>query len=464
MRRYSKFACCGVLVSILTFSACAASPAPDSGWSQLPVILKNIQRPTFPGRDFDITQFGAIGDGKTDCTDAIRKAIEQCHTAGGGRVLVPGDGTYYTGPIHLKSQVNLHVAKGATLLFSDRFTDYLPPVLVRWEGEECYSLSPLIYADGCENIAITGQGTLNGNGKTWWTWRKGESDPYRTSNNIKKEWSQSHKPVAERVLAKKDFHWCPTFIGPYNCKNVLLEGLTIIDGPFWNVHPVYCQNVIVRDLTIKNHGPNGDGCNPDSCRYVLIEGCLFDTGDDCIAIKSGKNNDGRRVNRPSEYIIVRNCAMKDGHGGVVMGSEMTGGVRHVYAENCVMDSPNLDRALRIKTNSVRGGTVENVYMRNVKVGEVAGAVFRVNFQYGEKDTGSFTPAVRNVQLENVTCQKSKYGLRIDAYERSPVSGITLKNCNFKNVKQGSVLNHAGRLKVDNVIINGKRVDETLTSR
>ena len=450
-----------MIVCVISLSSPVLAQGPDSGWSQLPEILRHIKTPTFPDRDFDITQFGAKADGKTNCTDAIKQAISECHKAGGGRVLVPGGGTYYTGPIHLKSNVHLEVSKGATLLFSDNFMDYLPPVLVRWEGEECYSLSPLIYASHCENIAVTGQGTLNGNGKTWWDWRKSDGEPYRAANNIKKEWSQTYKPVGERVLAKKDFHWCPTFIGPYHSKNFLLEGLTLIDGPFWNVHPVYCENVIVKNLTIKNHGPNGDGCNPDSSRYVLIEGCLFDTGDDCIAIKSGKNNDGRRVNRPSEYIVVRNCIMKDGHGGVVMGSEMTGSVRHVYAEHCIMDSPNLDRALRIKTNSVRGGTVENVYMRHVKVGQVADAVFRVNFQYGEKDTGDFTPMVRNINMENVTCYKSKYGVRIDAYERSPVSGIHLKNCVFTNVKSGNLLNHVTGLKVDNVLINGKPVDDRL---
>jgi polygalacturonase len=453
-----------VLVCVLSLSAFAATKAPNGGWEQLPGILKNIKTPTFPDRDFDITQFGAKADGKTDCTEAIKKAIAKCHEAGGGRVLVPAGGTYYTGPIHLKSNVHLEVSKGAALLFSDNFMDYLPPVLIRWEGEECYSLSPLIYANNCENIAVTGRGILQGNGETWWNWRKSEGEPYRAANNVKKEWSQSKKPVAERILAKKNFHWCPTFISPYNSKSILIDGLTLIDGPFWNVHPVYCRSVIVRNLTIRNQGPNGDGCNPDSCQYVLIEGCLFDTGDDCIAIKSGKNEDGRRVNRPSEYIVVRNCTMKEGHGGVVMGSEMTGGVRSVYAEDCEMDSPNLDRALRIKTNSVRGGTVENVYMRNVKVGQVADAVFKVNFLYGEKDTGAFTPTVRNINMENVICNKSKYGVRIDAYERSPVSGLHLKNCRFMDVHEGNILNHVKDVKVDNVKINGKLVDDNLEGR
>jgi len=245
------------------------------------------------------------------------------------------------------------------------------------------------------------------------------------------------------------------------CQNVLIEGLTLIDGPFWNVHPVYCQNVTVRNLTIKNHGPNGDGCNPDSCRDVLIEGCYFDTGDDCIAIKSGKNNDGRRVNIPSENIVVRGCQMKDGHGGVVMGSEMTGGVRNVFVEDCTMDSPNLDRALRIKSNSVRGGFVENVYMRNVTIGQVGDAVLKINFYYGEKDTGRFTPMVRNINMENVTSRKSKYGLLIRAYDRAPATDIRLKNCVFQNVAKSNVLEGVKNVQFDNVKINDEIFNRTI---
>ena len=435
--------------------------ASKSGWDLLPEILNRIKAPTFPDRAFDITKFGAVADGETDCTGAIRKAIARCHNAGGGRVVVPGNGTYRTGPIHLKSNVNLVVSKGATLSFSDRFMDYLPPVLVRLEGVECMSLSPLIYANNCENIAVTGKGTLLGNGKAWWDWRKSKGRPYRAMNSQVKKWGQEGTPVAERVAARENFHWCPTFIAPYNSRNILIEGVTLIDGPFWNVVPVYCENVTVRGLTIRNHGPNGDGCNPDSSRYVLIEDCVFDTGDDCIAIKSGRNNDGRRVGRPSEYIVIRNCKMKDGHGGVVMGSEMSGDVRHVYAENCEMDSPNLDRALRIKTNSVRGGTVEHVYMRNVKIGRVKRAVFRVNFLYGEKDSGEFTPVVRNVHLENVTCERSREAVRIEAYERSPVTNVTLKNCTFNKVRKPSILKHVKNFTVENVTIGGKKVDNQL---
>ena len=174
---------------------------------------------------------------------------------------------------------------------------------------------------------------------------------------------------------------------PYRCQNVLIEGVTIINSPMWELHPVLCTNVTIRDVTINTHGPNNDGCDPESCRDVLIERCTFDTGDDCIALKSGRNDEGRRLGVPIENVIIRDCVMKDGHGGVVIGSEMSGGARNVFAERCRMDSPNLDRALRIKTNAVRGGLVERVYMRDVTVGQVAEALVTVNFYYEEGDTG-----------------------------------------------------------------------------
>ncbi len=248
-------------------------------------------------------------------------------------------------------------------------------------------------------------------------------------------------------------------IQPYKCKNILIEGVTIKNSPMWHIHPVLSTNITVRNVKVVGHGPNNDGCNPESCKDVLIEGCYFDTGDDCIAIKSGRNNDGRRVNTPSENIVIRNCQMKDGHGGVVIGSEMTGGARNIFAENCTMDSPNLDRALRIKTNSVRGGTVENVYMRNVKIGQVAEAVLKINFNYGEGDTGKFTPTVRNINMENVTSGKSKYGLSISGYERSPITGIHLNNCTFDNVEKSNVLIGVENLTLKNVKINGEVIDQ-----
>jgi polygalacturonase len=231
----------------------------------------------------------------------------------------------------------------------------------------------------------------------------------------------------------------PNFVQFYRCRNVLIEDVTIHNSPMWMIHPVLCTNVTVRGVSLVSHGPNNDGGDPESSHDVLIEDCFFDTGDDCIAVKSGRNRDGRRIGAPSENIIVRHCRMKDGHGGVTIGSEASGGVRNVFAENCNMDSPNLERALRLKTNSVRGGFIENVFMRNVTVGQVSDAVLRINLFYEEGDAGQFPPGVRNIEMTNVTSRKSKYALYLRGYQHSPLRHIRISHCSFENAALPDVI-------------------------
>jgi polygalacturonase len=438
--------------------------AQGTGWDQVPGILARIRPPTFPARDFVITQYGAVGNGTANASGAIRKAIDACAQAGGGRVVVPA-GRFLTGPIHLRSNVNLNVQKGGTLAFSRNPQDYLPAVFTRWEGVELMGYSPFIYAFEQENIAITGEGTLDGQASPthWWPW-KGAWKTY-------KEWANSPQqqrvardrlfamaeqgvPVAQRVFTEGSF-LRPQFIQPYRCRNVLIEGVTINNSPMWEMNPVLCQNVIVRRVNVATHGPNNDGCNPESCRDVLIEECIFDTGDDCIAIKSGRNADGRRLATPSENIVIRGCQMKDGHGGVTLGSEISGGVRNVFVENCRMDSPNLDRALRFKNNAMRGGVLENVYMRNVTIGQVADAVLSVDLHYEEGQQGPFVPVVRNVEMRNVTSQKSRYVLYMRAYPRSEISDIRLIDSRFSGVERGNVTEGVRELAFNDVFINGQ---------
>jgi polygalacturonase len=428
----------------------------EAGWDQVDEILSRIKAPHFPKRDFTITDYGAVADNKSDCTDAFRRAITAAHDAGGGRVVVP-PGSFMTGPIHLKSNVNLYLSDGAIVNFSVDPKKYMPVVLTRYEGIECMNYSPLIYAYEQENVAITGQGILNGQAsdQNWWRWKRTQGDDVKRLGRL----GEQGIPVAQRVFGA-GAHLRPNMIQPYKCRNVLIEGVTIKNSPMWHIHPVLSTNVIVRNVRVIGHGPNNDGCDPESCSDVLIDGCSFDTGDDCIAIKAGRNNDGRRVNAPSENIIIRNCRMKDGHGGVVIGSETTGGIWNVFAENCTMDSPHLDRALRIKSNSIRGGFIENIYLRNIKIGQVADAVLRINLQYGEGDIGDFTPTIRNINMENVTSGKSKYALYIDGYARAPVTGIHLTNCTFDNVKKPDVVRGAMDLTLTNVKVNGKLRKDT----
>ena len=434
------------------------------GWDLVPEIERRIVPPTFPNRAFDITQFGAIGDGVTDCTDAFRHAIAACRTAGGGRVIVP-NGRFLTGPIHLVSRVNLHVTRDGTVAFSQDTARYLPAVLTRFEGTELMNYSPFVYALDQQDIAITGEGTLDGQADEthWWPWKGSEAGgwkPGMPNYNVARQrllaMAERGEPVERRVFGEGDY-LRPSFVEPYRCRNVLIEGVKIVRSPMWEIHPVLCSNVVIRAVTIDSHGPNNDGCNPESCRDVLIENCAFDTGDDCIAIKSGRNADGRRLNVPSENIIVRGCRMKDGHGGVTLGSECSGGIRNVFAERCQMDSPNLDRALRLKNNAMRGGVLEHVYMRDVTIGQVADSVLSIDFYYEEGDKGEFTPVARDIEMRNVTSQRSPYGLYLRGFERAPISDVRVIDCRFDGVEKGNRVERVNGLVMQNVSINGSLV-------
>lgn len=253
----------------------------------------------------------------------------------------------------------------------------------------------------------------------------------------------------------------PQLINLYSCHTILIEDVKLLNSPFWVIHPLFCESLVVRGVTVINDGPNGDGCDPESCKNVLIENCLFDTGDDCIAIKSGRNADGRKWNIPSENIIVRNCQMKNGHGGVVVGSEISGGYRNLFVEDCQMDSPLLDRVIRIKTSTCRGGVIENIFVRNIKVGQCKEAVLKINLQYenSEKCERGFIPIVRNVHLKNITCEKSKLGvLIVGLKDADSVYNISVEDSKFNNVSKGNnEINGARDVSFKNLYINGKLV-------
>lgn len=449
-----------LLTLLLVCVSCG--PAVQDHWKEMDVILARIQAPEFPARDFLVTDFGAKGDGETDCSDAFRSAIEACAQNGGGRVVVP-EGDFLTGPIHLKSNVNLHVTEGAVIKFHRDPKKYLPLVFTRWEGVECMNYSPLIYAYEQENIAITGKGMLDGQASNtyWWPWKGNTKDGW------KEEMPRQHDgrdrlfamgeqgvPVEERLFGE-GYYLRPSFIQPYKCRNILIEGVRIINSPMWELHPVLSENITVRGVHIATHGPNNDGCNPESSRDVLIEDCYFDTGDDCIAIKAGRNNDGRRVNVPSENIVIRRCVFKDGHGGITIGSEMSGSVRNVFAEDCEVESPVLYNALRIKTNAVRGGVVENVFLRNMNVLLVGRAVVDIDLFYEEGKNGNFLPTIRNIVIERMTVKTCKTALNLVGYEEAPLQNIRLVDCDFKEVTDGYKIEHVEGMEIVNSTINGK---------
>jgi polygalacturonase len=414
-------------------------------WDETKAILARIKEPSIPNSDFDAKRFSSLNE-----------AISACSAAGGGRVVVPS-GITQTGPIRLKSRVNLFLSEGAVVKFSTDPKQYLPLVYTRFEGTELMNYSPFIYAFDEQDIAITGSGTLDGQADAthWWDW---------TRNAARRQLvdaAAAGKPVSERIFGEGSF-LRPNFIQPYRCRNVMIEGVTIVNSPMWEINPVLSTNVIVRAVKINSHGPNNDGCDPEACRDVLIEGCTFDTGDDCIALKSGRNDDGRRVGVPIENVIIRDCTMKDGHGGVTIGSEISGGARNIFAERCRMDSPNLNIALRFKTNSVRGGVVEHVFMRDVTIGQVSQAVLSVDFLYEEGDTGKFPPVVRDIEMRNVNSLKSRNALSLRGYAHTPVTNVRLKDCEFENVGQPDVLENVKDIVFSNVTVNGKITNQTIT--
>lgn len=442
-----------------------ARPALAAGkpWNRASAIVKHLRAPVFQNRVFDIIDYGGVGDGKTLNTDAIARAIDACHAAGGGRVVIPA-GKFLTGAVRLRSRIDLHVAEGGTLLFSPDPAHY-PNVLTRWEGVEVMNHSPLIYAYGEKDIAVTGPGTIDGQGsnENWWSWSSGARFGWRDgmpdqrpARNALFKMAEDGVPVEERIFGQGHY-LRPPLLQTYACENVLIDGVRLRNSPFWNIHPVLCRNVIVRGVDIFGHGPNNDGCDPESVDGMLIERCVFNTGDDCIAIKSGRNADGRRLNAPSQNIVIRDCVMKDGHGGVVTGSEISGGVRWVFAENCRMDSPDLWYAIRFKNNAMRGGVLEHFHFRNISVGQVSRAVMTCDFNYEEGAKGRFTPVLRDVSIENLVAEKALRVLDSQGLPGAPVSDIRLRKCRFDGVTQASVVTHTHGLRLDGVRVNGKRV-------
>ena len=432
----------------------------NSPWEMARLIRASIELPKIPQREFPVTEFGALGDGQADCTSAIAAAIDAAAAEGGGRIVVP-PGVFKTGPVHLKSHVELRLEKGATLSFIPEPERYLPPVFTRWEGVEFMGLSPLIYAYGKTDIAITGEGTLDGGADDthWWPWKGKWKGKF-----LDAEFTQ--KAARDRLFAdaeagvppeQRDYalgsYLRPPFIQAYRCQNVLIEGVTITNSPFWLINPVLSNSVTISGVTCSSMGPNSDGCDPESCKDVLIENCVFDTGDDCIAIKSGRNADGRRVNVPSENIIVSNCEMKAGHGGVVMGSELSGGIRNVFVEDCRMSSPDLERGIRIKTNAMRGGGVQNLNVRDLEIGTVKD-LFVINFFYEEGDQGPYSPVVKNLYMSNIECASARRVMDLRGFEHAPIENVRLVGVTVAEAAEPSIISNVNGLELHRVTVNG----------
>ena len=468
-----------------------------------------------------------VGDGKEghirktqtvkDYTKAIQTAIDDASKAGGGRVVVPAQPgasrenptVYYTGSIEIKSNVNLHLEAGTELRFVRNISNkYYPMVLTSFEGNDTYNYAAPIRAFHAKNIAITGKGTLNPQADpyNWQAWKRGSfgfENQATVVDVLVKEWSDKAYPVERRLLndgvtplpekiPTMAVNWDnieevtyidtpkdvtplrsllrPCTVEPYACENILIEDIRIINSPMWEVHPLRCRNVLVRGLEIDSHGSNNDGVNPESTHYVIIENCSFSTGDDCIAIKSGKNRDGYNRGKVGGEscgnIIIRNCVFADGHDGVTCGSECTGGISNVFAHDNHFDSMELQQVLRFKTNSYRGGLIENIYFRDNTVAKCSNALMYGETQYTlgsaqdkEGDLGPYTPQLKGVYMSNITAGapdspvNAKNAILWKAYERAPMMNIKVKDVTVYGVQNAVTLSNVKNFELHNVEIS-----------
>ncbi|AHG87909.1 glycoside hydrolase family 28 [Gemmatirosa kalamazoonensis] len=411
-------------------------------------ILRRIVAPTFPSRAFRVTDHGAVGNGVADCRPAFAQAIDACNRAGGGRVIVPAGRWVSNGPIHLKSAVELHLEAGATIRFSADPAHYLPMVLTRWEGTECYNYSPLVYAYEATNVAITGPGTLDGNGAAGFAaWRaKQDADVNRL-----RQMGIDQVPVHERVFGPGHV-LRPGMVQLFGCRNVLLDGFTIVDATFWSVHPLLCQNVTMRGVTVRSRNPNNDGIDPESSVDVLVERCTFDTGDDCIAVKSGRDQDGWRVGQAAANIVLRDCDMTSLKAALCIGSEMSGGVRDVHLYGCRVKS--CATGAYFKTNLDRGGSIRRVRIHDVTIGEAESFINFTTAYQGYRG-GKFPPDVRDVSLERVTCDHAKTGIRAVGVPDAPLRDLLLRDVTLTRADVPHEVKYVENLKLERVRVNGQ---------
>jgi polygalacturonase len=398
-----------------------------------PFEMPAIQIPDFSNcKKLSIIDFGAVKGNKEKISKAINKAIDKANKMGGGIVIIP-EGEWITAKIHFKSNVNLHLDKGAVLLFSEDPKDYLPAVHSSWEGYECLNYSPLIYAYQCKNIAITGEGELKAKMDVWKEWFK---RPKGHMESLKRLYylASYNKPMEERLMVNDSAHFRPQFIQFNRCENILMDGVTITNSPFWTIHPFLSKNIVLRNLNVYAHGHNNDGVDPEMSQNVLIENCVFDQGDDAIAIKSGCGKGAWLLDTPSKNIVIRNCTVKNGHQLVAIGSELSGGVENVFIDKCtVVDGAKLNHLLFIKTNERRGGYVSNIYMSNIVAGKIDQGILGIetDVMYQWKDLvptieRRLTP-IKNIYLENVKATDVKFISRVLGQKELPVENVFLKN-------------------------------------
>jgi len=462
-----------LLIFLIFIFSCSPNTDKDINWEEkVKSEILAIPIPKFPKKTYNLLDYA------TDVTSfSIQKLIDLCNSQGGGVVVIPR-GTYNNiGKIELKSNVRLHFEDSTKINFSKNKNDFLPMVLTSWEGNDVYNFSSFIHAESQNNIAITGKVVLNGNGSknNWWNWKdKSLPVPMRAENhpNIRPKLLKQNRdniPVDQRKYGI-DSKLRAYFMTLRNCKNIYIKGLTLINSPMWNIHPLMSENIIIDSVTIisPNNSPNTDGINPESSKNILIQNSVISVGDDCITIKSGRNNDGRRRNMPSENIYIKNCTLANGHGGIVIGSELSGGVKNVIVEDCKMNSPNLLRALRIKSNEYRGAYVQNIAMRNVQIDTIGGPIVGINMDYKSYDTEKtkdrFYTSCDGILVENINCNFANQGWLINGSETLPVKNIKFKNWRVASVKYAIHHKNVKSLILEDVSIESEGAMLRLTKK
>ena len=434
-------------LSIAMLSSCA-NKVEEALPQEALEILNYITEPTFKDADYNILDFGAVADGQTDSHDAIIEAIKTCSNNGGGRVIVPAGKFYTRTSIILQSNVNLHLEEGSEIIFSENPKDYLPPVLTTWEGTELFNYCPLVYAYHLTNVAITGKGTLNGNATNGFATMRPQNSQMQSDI---RQMGIDQIPVKDRYFEESILP--PNMVQFFGCRNILVEGITICDSPFWTIHPVFCDNVTVRGVTINSFNLNNDGCDPEYTTNVLIEDCVFNTGDDSIAIKAGRDQDSWRIGQKTRNIIIRNCDFNSICNGLCIGSEMGGGVENVYMYNVRIGK--CGNGIYFKSNLDRGGFIKNVWVKDITCETVSSTIrFETNY-HGAR--GGYYPALfSDFLIQDVTCGEAvNYGFYAVGIENHPLKNITLKNVTIEKTPLAYVLKNAENVVCENVSMNGE---------
>lgn len=467
-------------IAICMASLTASATDYSKYYKDLPVNIRQVTDVVIPDTRVSIKDFGGVDDGVTLNTEAFANAIRHLSDKGGGRLIVPA-GIWYTGPIEFASNIELHLERGALLLFSENLSDY-PVMKSDWEGLKTYRCMSPLTARGCTNIAVTGEGTINGNGQCWrpvkrmkmtdsqWKnlckkgvtnekgdlWFPNEAHKYahEHSNEL---WPKIHAGDPEATKIAHDF-LRPVLVSFIGCKNVLLQGVTFENSPAWNVHPLLCENLIIDNVNIRNpwYAQNGDGIDIESCTGVLLLNSSFDVGDDAICLKSGKDKDGRERGIPSSNVLIEGCTVYHGHGGFVIGSEMSGGCKDIVARNCLFIGT--DVGLRFKSTRGRGGVVENIYIDNIKMTDIPGDALIFDLYYGIKPGAPVppvteeTPSFRNIFINNVTCRSAARAALFNGLPEMPMKNVVIENSRFRADK-GFTLNHVDGLTMKNVTVD-----------